>query len=380
METPVRVLQVFNQMNRAGAETMLMNLYRNMDQSRIQFDFIVFEKAEGMFDQEIRELGGHIYYIPKLSLKSMWLYIKRWNDFFDENRGYKIIHSHIRSTASIYLYIAKKHGLITIAHSHSTVESRDKKIQYTIKRILEFPLGKIADYHFACSDAAAKWLFGPGILQSPSYYLLKNAVDTDALRYNPEKEKEMKRKWRMSGNFVVGHVGRFSTPKNHKKLIDIFEKVAQIDDSSRLILVGDGELRIEIENRVREKGLEDKVVFAGIQKNVSEFLQMMDVFVMPSLYEGLPVSAIEAQAAGIPCILSDAVTEEVIVNDSAKRLPIGASTQVWAEEILKYKSRKKTDTQKLIAERGYDIKETSKWLTDFYLSLSSQCRASKWSK
>ena len=186
----------------------------------------------------------------------------------------------------------------------------------------------------------------------------------------------MKRKWRMSGNFVIGHVGRFSTPKNHKKLIDIFEKVVHIDDSSRLLLVGDGELRMEIEKQVRAKGLEGRVVFAGMQKNVADFLQMMDVFVMPSLYEGLPVSAIEAQAAGIPCILSDAVTEEVIINNSAKRLPIGAGTQIWAEEILKYKSWKKTDTQKLIVERGYDIKETSKWLTDFYLDLSNQRQTS----
>lgn len=355
---------------------MLMNLYRNMDQSRIQFDFIVFEKAEGMLDQEIRELGGHIHYIPKLSFKSVWSYIKSWDDFFNENRGYKIIHSHIRSTASIYLYRAKKHGLITIAHSHSTVEGKDKKIHYIIKRILELPLGKIADYHFACSDAAAKWLFGSGILQSRSYHLLKNAIDSETFRYNPEKEKQMKEIWKMSGKFVIGHVGRFSTPKNHKKLIDIFETLVQMDDTSRLVLVGDGELKKNIEKQVREKRLENKVVFAGMQKDVSGFMQMMDVFVMPSLYEGLPVSAIEAQAAGIPCILSDAVTEEVIVNDSVKRLPIGASTQIWAEEILKYKSWKKTDTQKLIVESGYDIKDTSKWLTEFYLSLLNSCQTS----
>ena len=180
----------------------------------------------------------------------------------------------------------------------------------------------------------------------------------------------------MSGKFVIGHVGRFSTPKNHKTLIDIFETLVQMDDTSRLVLVGDGELKKNIEKQVREKRLENKVVFAGMQKDVSGFMQMMDVFVMPSLYEGLPVSAIEAQAAGIPCILSDAVTEEVIVNDSVKRLPIGASTQIWAEEILKYKSWKKTDTQKLIVESGYDIKDTSKWLTEFYLSLLNSCQTS----
>ena len=374
MAAPLRVLQVLNGMDRAGAETMIMNLYRNIDRSEIQFDFILFDKKQDAFNEEIMKLGGKIYYIPKLSIGCMFCYCQGWKQFFLTHPEYKIRHGHVRSTASIYLAIAEKAGLITIAHSHNTAENKNNLVVYTMKRILEYPIRYIADYYFGCSVAAGEWLFGKKAVRSSSWHLLKNAVDARNFQYDPKSAGELKEKWNLQSKLVVGHVGRFSEQKNHVGLIEIFEKVVYLKPDSVLILIGDGPLKKEIEKLVFEKGLEKKVIFAGVQENIQPFLQMIDVLVMPSLYEGLPVSIIEAQAAGIPCVLSDAITREVVLSDDTRCLSLKSDPREWAEKVIEGGKIPKKNNYSLIESNGYDIKTTAKWLTEFYINISNHKR------
>jgi glycosyltransferase involved in cell wall biosynthesis len=281
MSEPIRVLQVFAQMNKGGAETMVMNMYRNIDRSKIQFDFVVHTEEECTFDNEIVQLGGRIYRVPRYIGRNHLAYTRAWNTFFRNNSEYKIIHGHVRSTASIYLKIAKKYGLKTIAHSHNT--SSGNNLVALTKNILQFPLRNIADYLFACSKRAGEWLFGENINYRDNYYILKNAINTHEYIFNEEIRLRKRQELGLKDRFVVGHVGRFNKQKNHKFLIDIFKSIHELDDNSVLILAGSGPLKSKIEKKVNSLNLSDSVLFLGVRSDVRELLQAMDVFLFPSL-------------------------------------------------------------------------------------------------
>ena len=367
MSEPIRVLQVFARMNRGGAESMLMNLYRNIDRTKVQFDFVVHTDEECAFDQEIRALGGRIFSVPRYNGKNHFGYVKAWKTFFKEHPEYKIVHGHIYSVASIYLKIAKQFGCTTVVHSHST--SDDKKLAGVAKKILQYPLRHRVEWLFACSDKAGEWLYGTNCTKRKNYVLLKNAVDTEL--YKPDKavREKLRNELGIADNFVIGHVGRFNIPKNHAFLIDVFKSVYDENKNARLLLVGDGNLRAEIEEKINALGLKDAVIMAGVRTNVNEFLQAMDCFVFPSLFEGLPVTVIEAQSAGLRCFISDTITDEVCVTELVRQLPINSGTESWKKELLgiasgEYEQR---DVLKDIVDAGYDIHTTSRWLEDFYI-------------
>lgn len=369
MSEPIRILQVFAQMNRGGAETMIMNLYRNIDRSKVQFDFIVHTEEKCAFDEEIEQLGGRIYKIPRYTGVNHFNYVKVWKDFFEEHTDHKIIHGHLRSTASIYLYIARNFNLKTIAHSHST-SSRGNALHKIVKRIMQLPIRYIVDYMFACSNEAGKWLFGERSKNGNRFKLLKNAIDIDKYLYNEKIRNAVREEFHISENFVIGHIGSFSHPKNHKFLVDIFYEVRKERSDAILMLVGDGELLTDIKMKISRLGIEDNVVFTGVRSDVPKLLQGMDMIVFPSIYEGLPVTIIESQAAGLKSIISDSITNEVMITSLVERLSLSLDASIWAQRVLENVNLQERKAYKNeIEHSGYDIMKTSKEYQDFCIGL-----------
>ena len=367
MNEPIRILHVCGVMNRGGAENMIMNLYRTIDRTKIQFDFVVHQNEKGVHDDEIISLGGNIYHCPSFSPSNYLRYKKWWNCFFKSHREYKILHSHIRSSAVVYLKLSKKHGIISIIHSHST--SNGKGLKSIAKRILQAGLKKYADYFFACSYKAGEWLFGKKITESKHFFIFKNAIDLKQYQFDNEKRKMIRDEFSIDKSALVFvHVGRFHQSKNHTFLINLFKLIASTYNNSRLLLVGDGELRESIKKQVDELNLNNQVVFTGIREDVPSILMAADCFLFPSNWEGLPLTVIEAQAVGLPCYVSQNVTKEVKLLDSLTFLPINQGESLWLNEILKH-GFKRTNSYNEIKTSGYDVNTTAEWIMKFYRSI-----------
>lgn len=354
-----RVLQVVTHMERGGLETMLMNYYRQIDRSRVQFDFLTHREGEKAYDAEIRALGGRIYHVPPVNPLHPG-YQRALNAFFAEHPEYRVVHSHLDCMSADVLRAAKKHGVpVRIGHSHSS--SQDKDAKYFIKLLCKRGIPAQATQLFACAEEAGKWMFG-----GAAFHVLPNAIDALAYRFDDAVRQEVRRELGLEGALVLGHVGRFSEPKNHPFLIELFAAAAKKEPRARLVLVGDGEGRAAIEEKVRQLSLGDKVLFLGVRGDVNRLLQAMDVFVFPSLYEGLPVSLVEAQAAGLPCVISAAVSPESILTDLVQQLPLD-SAEAWAGQVLCAAQRERKDTYDAICAAGFDIAGNAKWLEEFYL-------------
>ncbi|WP_444659805.1 glycosyltransferase family 1 protein [Caproiciproducens sp. R2] len=366
-----RILQVFSAMNAGGAETFIMNIYRHIDRSKIQFDFIVQTHDKCFYDDEIYDLGGKIYYIPKLTSNNYFTYRKAWNTFFKRHKGeYHIIHGHAQGTAAIYLSIARKHELITFIHSHNTSSAGNKIIAFA-KDIFQYPIRWIADEKFACSEDAAIWLYGKKQVKNRNINIIQNAIDIEKFSFSQFKREVKRKELQLQNKFVVGHIGRFNPQKNHLFLLDIFKAIHDRNRNAILLLIGDGELRPQIEKKIIQLGLEDSVILTGVRMDTAELYQAMDVFVFPSLFEGLGIVSIEAQAAGLRCIVSDVIPHEALITDLIEPMSLQASPLEWAKKILKYSNGyERKDTLEQIREAGYDIKEQAKWLEKFYIKRS----------
>lgn len=359
-----RVLQVLASLDRGGAETMIMNIYRNIDRAKLQFDFVVNEqRKEYAYESEIKELGGRIYRVPRYTLGNYLSYKQAWKRLLCEHPEWLIIHGHHTSSAFIYLRVAKSLNRITISHSH--IAGGEHSVKSYLKVIMRYPLRYMADYLFACSKSAAIWMYGK---HSHSAYIINNAIDAEKFVFNKNMRKDKRKELQIEDKFVIGHVGRFHIQKNHKFLIDIFKEVHDRNRDSVLLLVGDGDLRQSIEEKVNNLGLADNVIFTGVRSDIPELFQAMDVFVFPSLYEGLGIVAVEAQAAGLHCIVADTIPKEAYVTDLVEKEYLKTSKELWAERILKYaKGYDRRNTYEQIKSSGYDIEETSNWLEEFYL-------------
>lgn len=357
----IRVLQVVTYMGRGGLETMLMNYYRHINRNKVQFDFLVHRDFEADYDQEIRELGGRIYHVSRLVPWSR-SYRAELKKFFREHPEYRIVHVHQDCLSSVALQCAKECGVpVRIAHSHNS--NQDKNWKYLIKLHYMKQIPYCATDLFACSKAAGRWMFGQN-----SFQILNNAIDTDCYRYSKSVDMDVREDLELGNSIVIGHVGRFDPQKNHEFLIDIFYSCTKLDPNMKLMLVGDGEGKEKIQQKVRDMNLQDKVIFTGVRSDVNRLMQAMDVFVFPSLYEGLPVTMIEAQASGLPCVISDHVSEEcIIIKDLVFCMPMEESSARWAEHILHQSSRKRENYIKKLQERGYDISTAAKKLENFYL-------------
>lgn len=373
MAEPIRVLHVIGIMNRGGAETMIMNLYRNIDRAKIQFDFVENEGEAAAFDDEIRALGGKIYHCSRYRGKNHLAYTKWWNDFFASHKGeYPIVHGHIGSTAAIYLSIAKKYGVYTIAHSHNT--DAVKSFQGYIYKAFSYPTRFIADHFFACSLEAAQDRYGKSVAKDTKRsQILKNAIDPTKFRFSENARDTVRTELGIKDDSVVfGHVGRFAAQKNHKFLIEIFRIIHEKKPEAILLLIGDGELRPAIKQKVAEYGLQKNVIFTGVQSDVHRFYQAMDAFIFPSVYEGLGIVAIEAQAAGLPCCVADTLPKEAAVTELLQYRSLRDSADEWASWVLDRVGTSRIDTLADIQAAGYDISSTSAWLEKFYWDVAKK--------
>lgn len=367
MDKPVRILHVVMIMNAGGIENMLMNLYRSIDRTKIQFDFLVHRTEKGFFDDEIQKLGGNIYHIMPLQVHKIFAYQNQLNDFFSQHKGYKIIHSHISIYSYFILKKANKNCIpVRIAHSHEAHQSiwEHKKqripIIWTLKKVINKPL----THRFACGIDAGNWLFG----RNQNFIVLNNAIDASLFTYNREDNYSLKAEFMLSDSIVFGHVGRFFNQKNHSFLIDVFYEINKKDPMSKLVLIGDGELKENIEKKVVELGIKNNVLFLGVRNNIHKLLQMIDAIIMPSFFEGLPVTLVEAQAAGLKIFASDTITDEVALTDDITFLSLDKSPEFWAEQILNSFPYERKNNCEIIKEKGYDIVESAKKLEEFYLN------------
>jgi len=361
----IRVLHVLGGLNLAGAETMVMNLYRAVDRAKIQFDFIIHTSEKQVYEDEISVLGGKIYRFPQFEGKNLIQVVKNWNHFFLEHPEYRILHSHVRSYASIYIPIAQKHGVKTIIHSHST--SNGSGIVSVVKGLLQYPLRYQADYLMACSNEAGKWLYGQKACKKSNYVFMPNAIDTEKYRFSETVAAAYRRELGLEDKFVLGHVGRFHEAKNHMFLLDVFAGVCARCSDAMLLLVGDGELREKILAKIKALELEERVVLTGSRNDVPKLMQAMDVFVFPSVWEGLPVTVVEAQATGLPCFISEKITTDVDVSELIKRLPIG-DPDLWVQALMGIDTTKKDVTESIKAA-GFDIEDTADVMMSFYHTL-----------
>jgi glycosyltransferase involved in cell wall biosynthesis len=361
----IRILHVLGGLDRGGAETMVMNLYRVVDRTQIQFDFIVHNEKKQAYTDEILSFGGKIFHFPAFNCLNYLKMKNLWKKFFKEHPEYKILHSHVRSYASLYLPIAKKAGLKTIIHSHST--SNGKGISSIVKQIMQYPLRWQADYFFGCSKEAGEWLFGNKVVNSQKYHILQNAIDSEQYKFNPEIRREYRKKLGLGDKKTFIHVGRFHPAKNHPFLLNVFAKIHKLNSNTVLLLAGDGELRPEIEKQIVSLNLQNDVILLGSRNDVPKLLQTADCFLFPSVWEGLGMVAIEAQAAGLPCICSDAIPRTVKVTNHCIFLPT-SNAQKWAEQALHWANQIDSSCNSVLSvvEHGFDIRESSKRLIEFY--------------
>lgn len=345
---------------------MLMNYYRHIDREKVQFDFLVHRQERAAYDDEIESLGGRIYRLPRL-IPWSGSYLSALDHFFEEHPEYQIVHVHQDCLSSVILKSAKAHGVpVRIAHSHNA--NQDRNLKYPIKLWYRRRIPQYATGLFACGRDAGDWMFG-----GAHYQIINNAVDAAAYSYDTEKREDVRRQLGITDKMVLGHVGRFDQQKNHPFLLDIFSALLKKETNAVLLLVGDGGGRAGIQAKARELGISDHVQFLGVRSDVADLMQAMDVFVLPSLYEGLPVTMVEAQSAGLPCLISDRIPPECILTDGlVERLTLSAKPKVWADAILEKRSVPRTDRRAEIAAHGFDITTEAVKLQEFYINAYEQ--------
>ena len=363
MTEPIRVAQMMTDMNYGGVEMVVMNYYRHIDRTKVQFDFFALEGSAVPQREEIEQLGGRVYIVPKYM--HLPEYEKEIIRLFKQNQ-YKIVHSHMNTLSVFSLWGAKKAGIPNrIAHNHSTAgkgETKKNIIKYALRPFAKIYPTKLC----ACSQYAGEWLYG----KKAEFQVFNNAIDLSRYSYDPQKAAAVRKELGLEDKFVVGHIGRFCYQKNHDFLIDIFNEIHKQRQEGVLLLIGEGELEQDIRNKVMALGLEDSVRFMGKQKDTSKFYQAMNCFVLPSRYEGLPVVGVEAQAAGVPCVMADMVTPETKILESTTFVSPEESAVNWAMAVLESASHyQKKDTSAEMRKAGFDIITEAEKLESFYYEL-----------
>lgn len=362
-----RVLQVVTSMDPGGIETMLMATYRSIDRSTFQFDFLTHRQSPGRFEAEIVDMGGRIFRMPQLRSVHLLSYTRQTKLFLSQHPEYRIVHSHLNQYSHFPLRGALLAGVpIRIAHSHQNV-GNDGQLPVSraiLTKYCKSRIGLDATHRLACSSEAGRWLYGDSL----SFDVFRNAIDVEAFRFSLANRERVRTELNLGGSFVVGHVGNFSEPKNYPFLLDAFSRIASMNDSSVLLLVGNSGKSPAIVESIADKGLEGRVILTGIRSDIPALLHAMDAFVFPSTREGLPVSVIEAQAAGLPCLVSDSVTAEVRVTDRVTLLPLAAGPDNWAKTTLSSYTADRSRAADLVRSAGYDIVANAKVLEQIYLT------------
>lgn len=394
MEKPIRVLHVLGGVGLGGAESRIMDLYRQMDKEEIQFDFLVhasavkrgfqeMRRAGGgaekrdektdtcvrkpqFYDEEIQAMGGRIYVLPKFKVYNYFAYKKAVRAFFAAHREFQVVQGHMTSTAGIYLPVAKKAGVpVTAAHARNAGVVKGLKGAAT--KFFRRGLAKKADYCFACSALAGQDVFGEEAMKAGKVKVIHNAIDVGRFTYNEKVRQEVREQLGISGELVIGHVGRFEYQKNHPYLLDVFAAVWGERPDARLLLLGDGEDRPAMEEKCRRLGIAGQVTFLGNRRDAQRFYQAMDFFLLPSFFEGLPGVLVEAQAAGLRCIVSDTVTREAKATELVTYMSIREEAGLWAREILSQADYERRDTAEEMRKAGFDVRTQAEGYSRFYM-------------
>lgn len=380
----VRMLHIVGNIAPGGMGNFLMNIYRNLNREEIQFDFIVMGVKPVNYHDEIQAMGGRVYQIPRISRHPVQ-YFHAIKKIVKDNQ-YKIVFRHTaNASVAIDLLAARMGGAsIRIPHSHSTTDPKSRA-----HKLFRPFLVKWSTDRFACSQNAGRWMYGDA-----SFQVIKNGIDLQRFAFSENTRQQLRTEYKVQDKHVFGHVGNFFYPKNHDFLIDIFASISKLDDKAVLFLVGNGELKEEIQQKVKKLSLQDRIIFLGTRSDIPELMMMMDELIFPSVYEGLPITLVEAQATGLPCLISDVITDEVTLTDliHKEQLPTAAfskeviseevkqkAAQRWSSQAIKIlennqqRSAKAKDTIDLVKQAGYTKEE----LTNIYITLAKKLERSR---
>ncbi len=367
MNKIIRVLHISYGMDRGGAETLIMNIYRNIDRNKIQFDFLLHSPTKTAYEDEISKLGGRIYHIPRFLGFNKFAYDKSLKDFLSNHKEYQIIHDHLMDSATETFKVAKKLGRTTIAHSHTV--QKYNSISSIIRFLFRMNICKYADYCFACSVEAGIWMYRG----KKKFTVINNAIDTSKYAFNEDTREKVRKSLKLSSSdFVVGTVGRLAKEKNQKRLINIYSQLARQKENSKLIIVGDGRLRRELEQECKTLDIADKVSFLGSRDDIPSLLCAFDLFLFTSYSEGLGISIIEAEASGLPIVMPTSMPQEVdIIKPLIVRVNLDSPDDNWVNAICSSIPIERENHYKEIASAGYDIRENALALENFYISIIS---------
>lgn len=371
----IRILRIVAVMNRGGIETQIMNMYRKIDRSKFQFDFLVTRDEVGIFDEEIEAMGGRIYRVPSIRAVGLISFARNIDKFFTDHKEYNIVHSHMNTWSGLFLGIAKKHGVkVRIAQSHSAQQghkqnSFKKKLENAFKKTMRFFIKYNATHFWAVGQAAGEWLYGEKIA-STKMKIVPNAKDLGAYKFNLKRREDYRKKLGIPKEaLVIGHIGSFLPVKNHKFVIELFSELNSKMSNCYLCLVGDGPLYFDVERQVRNKDYAGRVRMLGLRNDIDKLMSAFDVLLLPSKFEGMPNVVIEAQVAGLPCIISNNITKEVDMDIGlVEYVSLDEKKQKWEDIMLSIYNRNSSRAVSIdkFCERGYDISVQVKWLEHFY--------------
>lgn len=371
MKKKIKILYFMDGIGNAGGiQEMVLKWLENMNTNEIQVDILSYNTGKiDNYPERFEKFGGKIHIVQTYISKKY--FIKSFKDlykFFNENRDYDILHAHASSKAIFVMLFAKIYGIKTrILHSHCTQFIMKGKISLLIANLFKPLTNFLTTDYYACSLEAGIFLFGKKAIEQGKVTIAHNAIKVSDYKFNEDNRKNIRRELGIENNIVIGHVGRFRPQKNHDYLIDIFKEINNIENNSVLLLVGNGELEKSIKEKVKRLGIEKNVIFLGFRTDINRIMQGMDILVMPSIFEGLPVTCIEAQAEGLPCVFSDTITKDAAILKESVYINLETPPNKWAEIILDItKNYKRRDTTEIIQKHGYDIALESKKIEEFY--------------
>lgn len=344
MSEPVRVLQVFSGLDSGGVSNFVMNLYREIDTEKIQFDFAMTSGKKALYDDEVLQRGGRIFYFDtSRNIR------ENFRDILRNQGPFRAVHSHVFFYSGLLLADAKRAGVpVRIAHAHNAHTGESRSIPRLLyEKGMQMLTRRNASHLLGCSEKACRYVFGGGIMKDPRAEVLPDGIDCSRFAFNPEVRDAVRKEYRLEGKFVVGHVGHFNPAKNHRKILSVFYKVCLRRNDAMLLLVGEGELEQAVRQYTGELGLDEQVIFAGAHKDVERYYQAMDVFLFPSRYEGFGMAMIEAQTGGLSCVASDVVPRETNVDGRAVFLPLEGKDDVWADKVIEAPARDTSAYQKI---------------------------------
>lgn len=362
---PIRVLQIVEMINEnSGVSSVVMNYYKHIDKNRFVFDFMTHTPVSKEIRSQLEKEGSKVYEMPALTGRNIPIYQKKLDAFFKEHTEYQIIHGHLPNAAAFYMRAAKKYGnQIRILHSHNS-RGADSKLKRVRNYFLNHMGVAASNVYFACSKSAGAYLFHT--TDENKVTIIHNAIDIEKFSYKEDIRERLRKRCQVEDKLVIGHMGRFAEQKNHRFIVQIAKSLKEKREDFVFLLVGDGKLRPEIEQMVQIEGLTEHFIFTGSVENPQDYYQMMDVFILPSIYEGLPVVGVEAQAAGLPCMFADTITREALLTPQVKQLSI-QNADAWSEELSKVMLGRYPDYVNLVKQNGFDIKTEAGRLEDIYL-------------